>query len=148
LKRLYPVDVVFYSTDEYRAKVEKTGSTYAAYPFFAKHKSEPNLNFGTGIIRIFLSTALGSLDHLIEFVDKEQPDLIFYDGFGIYSKYLFEFLNYRHKREPSKYREPPIGVKLATSFASQPTDWAFVGAMYNTIFLRIFRYFDGIYTSL
>ena len=87
----YPnVDVVFYSQEEFRGVIERTGAKFRAYiertnfnPKTLKESTEPN---GFSLVNTLIDSSYVILPQLIKVFYAYKPDLIIYDNISIQAK--------------------------------------------------------------
>lgn len=125
-------NVIYYSTDEYRDVILKTGGEYRDYPNFPRAPKDADEEYARKVnedaLGYMIDAAVKVLPGLIEMVMREKPDLLIYDSFALFSKYLIRYLN---KRQEEGVLEIPMPKTLlfAQAFVSQenvyPTGKAF-----------------------
>lgn len=113
------VQVIFYSTENNRAAIEKTGSIFRPIKYYPEKKLEqhgahPLLALGYGL----MDFSDKFLPDMIEDVERDRPDLIVYDTLALHAKYLLRSLELRYKRGQSKF-EPPRALLISTTFAQK-----------------------------
>jgi hypothetical protein len=152
LLKLHSVEVIIFCTQDYESRIVKIGARFQQYKYFPSVKTEPNFNIGSGIVRFFIRIALGNLFDLINFVDNENPDGIFYDSYALHAKYLCEYLYLRYtKVAPSTQLEPIVKIAISTQFAYDEGDedvFIYRKDAYKSVYLKVFYHLDHIYTGL
>jgi UDP:flavonoid glycosyltransferase YjiC (YdhE family) len=104
------IEVLFYSDENYRELIEKTGATFRQNEklTFSTVKPEDIVNrkgFGY-MFRKLVDFAYDLLPQYLADVEKEKPDLILYDGLSITTKYLIEILKVRTANGKAKIQMP------------------------------------------
>src|SRR5476651_626058 len=75
--------VIYYSTEEFREKIESAGLEYRSYTIDQYRKNMESRNFG-----IFMEITETQTDALINEAKKENPDLIIYNHLCLWGKII------------------------------------------------------------
>ncbi len=84
-------EIIYFATEEYRAKIESTGAHFRAYQAEVDH--ETNLGNFNYLALLLLSTGEQLMPQLLEAVDQEQPDYIISDSLCVWG---FQVARKRH----------------------------------------------------
>lgn len=101
-KKEKEVEVIFYSDEEYRETIEKTGAMLRLYSH-PTYSRLPRVNVREAkdpigdLMNLQISFAYELLPQLLNDVDEHQPDLILHDCVFLPAKYLLEVLKNRRK---------------------------------------------------
>lgn len=118
------LEVIFYSDECYRAVVENTGAQFRAFShptlsqFEFKPITERKMSIGE-MLNKFITFSYEIVPQLIADAEREQPDLILYDGFFLPVKYLIEVINARETKGTWN-RTVPKSVNFVPNFPVGP----------------------------
>jgi MGT family glycosyltransferase len=79
--------VIYYSTEEFREKIESAGLEYRSYTIDQYKKNMESRNFGI-FIKILMEITETQTDTLLNEAKKENPDLIIYDHLCLWGKII------------------------------------------------------------
>lgn len=117
--------IIFYGIPELKQIIEKTGAEYRPYSYFPidnfKRKPTNQKQDST-----FMQVALEMVDlsdrilpELEKIVILERPDLIIYDTWALFTKFLLQILDQKHKKGFLQHPPPPA-VMFSPFFGFKP----------------------------
>jgi UDP:flavonoid glycosyltransferase YjiC (YdhE family) len=107
------VDVIFYSTEAFEKLIKKTGAEYRSYKSFKITKNTPEIIV---LLNELLDTSESILMDLVDEIKKEKPDLIIYDFMALHTKFLLDYLNINHAKDPVNVPKAPPSISISLSF--------------------------------
>jgi UDP:flavonoid glycosyltransferase YjiC (YdhE family) len=105
--------VIWYGISGVKDIIEKTGSEYRAYSYYPienfnrKPSNEKQDSQFVQVAWEMLNLSDIIMHDLIKVVDDEKPDLIIYDTWALFSKFLMQILENRYKKKITKLPPPP-----------------------------------------
>ena len=106
-------NVIWYGIIEVKEIIEKTGAVYRPYSYFPieNFKRKPsNERQDSQFVQVaweMLNLSDKIMDDLIKIIEDEKPDLIIYDTWALFAKFLIQILENRYKKNISKIQPPP-----------------------------------------
>jgi len=85
-------EVLFYSTEEYREKIEAAGIPFRAYNNNSRDEEEISRHIGRFANKLVEITA-SELPYNLPIIEKEAPDLVIHDCYAIWGKLVAKKLN-------------------------------------------------------
>ena len=114
-------NVIWYGISEVKDIIEKTGAIYRSYSYFPieNFKRKPsNEKQDSQFVQVaweMLNLSDKIMNDLIEIVENEKPDLIIYDTWALFTKFLIQILGDRYKKKITKLA-PPRAVMFSPFF--------------------------------
>lgn len=111
-------NLIFYSNNEFKDRIEKTGAQFREYSNFIMDK---NL-YGLSMIKKLMDISANMLLDLVRAVENDKPDLIIYDVGSLHAQYLLLYL--KNKYETGKHNfPPPPAIFFSSTFAFEDKLW-------------------------
>lgn len=100
------VDVTFYSTENFRTLIEKSGAKFKPYSYYPlDFRTVPSLkesrNFMLKVFYALTKVGYYCLPELIDDVDREKPDLILFDKPNFHVILMDKYMQQRYKKNPA-----------------------------------------------
>lgn len=110
--------VIFYSTNQFKETIERTGSEFREYSFFANSQRPPINQKAEEELILLMNNLLETCDkifyELIHVIEQEKPDLIMYDTLCLPVKWVLGYL----RANQQKYDKLPKAVLFSQSFVN------------------------------
>lgn len=132
LVKEHDFEVIFYSIEQYREQIEKSGALYRAYSFNPQILFVPRLNnqrkdFVMSVLKLTLDATNEIALELARDIDRDKPDVILHDQVALYARFAIKIINDNYARAKQGYKDlifRPTGpaspsIMYYTTFAAQ-----------------------------